>query len=41
MAATPTVVPLSTLENVSGSEIYTRMCVDGAQNVITKSTVNQ
>ncbi len=49
MAATPTAVPkdeqrnvirVLTLENVSGGEIYTKMCVVyGTQNVITKSTV--
>ncbi len=50
MAVTPNAVPkdeqrsvirFSLLENVLGSEIHTKMCVVyGAQNVITKSTVN-
>ncbi len=51
IAATATTVPKDkqqnvvwflTLENVSGGKIHTRMCmVYGAQNVITKSTVNK
>ncbi len=36
------VIQFLMLENVSGSEIHTRMCVVyGAQNVIAKSTVGR
>ncbi len=36
------VIQFLTLENVLGSEINTILCVESAaQNVITKSTVNQ